>query len=589
MDFQHNMAEPVANPPTFVDTASKYERCRAGEIKRGRNPRGRSRKQTDPDWPQFLADISARGMLQPIGVRKLPSGERELVWGNSRLDAWIELYGVDAIVEYKLVEAGDEAALAMAFAENVQRSDMTPVDEAKAAAWLLAQFDGDKARVAERLSISAATLNSRLGLMNAIESVQEAFLDNKIKLGHLELLAALPIPMQEQALTKILSLAVLPTVDAVRTSIAAVARPLKGACFDTQECSGCRHNSDTQVGLFAESIAGGSCTNPQCFAGKTEAKLEELRSGLVEETPRVEIVRPGQNYAVIQIKADGPKALGEQQAQACRACADFGIAISGVPGKEGQVFRDFCFKPSCHATLVAKHGLAQAEKAAAQAQAKAQAKQASQAHASTDVEQADKPAAPKKATSGATSTGTVTAAVTEFRLKVWREALAACLQAEPGRAAQFLVMLGLTNQAHHVDRGILVDHLVFETGDKLNRQIAGHTDSERGLEVVRSLSNQQLAASLGAMAASAAGKVPEDVVRVGLRQFEIDLLKHFVVDERFLKLLMKSQIEAIAREIGLGDKLDLKAVANEKKPDMIAKILAVEGFDYRVLPTLMKP
>ena len=183
MDFQHDMAEAVANPPTAVDTASKFERCRAGDIKRGRNPRSRSRKQTDSDWPQFLADIAARGILQPIGVRKLPSGELELVWGNSRLDAWLELYGADALVEYKLVEATDEAALAMAFAENVQRSDMTPVDEAKAAAWLLAQFDGDKARVAERLSISAATLNSRLGLMNAIESVQEAFLDSKIKLG----------------------------------------------------------------------------------------------------------------------------------------------------------------------------------------------------------------------------------------------------------------------------------------------------------------------------------------------------------------------------------------------------------------------
>ena len=54
---------------------------------------------------------------------------------------------------------------------------------------------------------------------------------------------------------------------------------------------------------------------------------------------------------------------------------------------------------------------------------------------------------------------------------------------------------------------------------------------------------------------------------VGLRQFEIDLLKHFVVDERFLKLLMKSQIEAIAREIRAGRQLDLKTVANEKKPD----------------------
>ena len=50
----------------------------------------------------------------------------------------------------------------MAFAENVQRSDMTPVDEAKAAAWLLAQFDGDKARVAERLPAMANVVISNV-------------------------------------------------------------------------------------------------------------------------------------------------------------------------------------------------------------------------------------------------------------------------------------------------------------------------------------------------------------------------------------------------------------------------------------------
>ena len=177
-------------------------------------------------------------------------------------------------------------------------------------------------------------------------------------------------------------------------------------------------------------------------------------------------MRPGPELRCHQIKADGPKALGEQQAQACRGAQTLASPSQVLPGKEGQVFRDFCFKPSCHATLVAKHGLAQAELRCCPGsrQGASQASLTSNI-ASTDVEQADKPAAPKKATGGATSTGTVTAAVTS-RLKVWRRCWPrAC--GGTGSSCSVSGDAGLTTRLTMWIAESWLTNLVFETGDKL--------------------------------------------------------------------------------------------------------------------------
>lgn len=596
MDFRISAAEAASSSQVPADSeqvalsrGSTFGRCRAGDIKRGRNPRGRARKITDKEWPNFVADVKAKGILMPIGVRALGTGELELVWGNSRLDAWLEAHGPDSTIEYKLVRASDDEALAMAFSENVHRADMTPVDEAKAAAWLLAQYDGDKSRVAERLSMSLPTLNARLALMNATASVQDAYLDQKLKLGHLELLAALPIPMQESALAKLLDMPTLPSVEAVRSSIAAVARPLKGACFVSTDCSGCKHNSETQAGLFAESIGGGSCTNPTCFNDKTQAKLEEIRASLIEETPRVEIVRPGQNHAVIQIRAEGPKGLGEQQAQACRQCADFGIAVSGVPGKEGQVYKDFCFKPSCHATLAAKHSLSLLQQKEAYAKAQAEARVQVQAEQAQVKASAATEAVGKAAGDSAARARSISAQVEEYRLGVWRNALAKTLEADQAVAGQFLVSLALTNQAHHIDRAMVADKVQFETGEKGVGKLVGFKDFTKALPLVSTMANEQITACFSAMAASAAHKVPEEAVRSALKHYRVELTRYFKVDQTLLKLLTKSQIEGVAAEIGLADKLDIKAAAAMKKPEMIAALLDVKNFNFAVLPAFMQP
>jgi hypothetical protein len=51
--------------------------------------------------------------------------------------------------------------------------------------------------------------------------------------------------------------------------------------------------------------------------------------------------------------AEGDTGVGDEQAKACRACKNFGAAISAVPGKLGNVYPDLCFDASCNAKKVA--------------------------------------------------------------------------------------------------------------------------------------------------------------------------------------------------------------------------------------------
>lgn len=103
------------------------------------------------------------------------------------------------------------------------------------------------------------------------------------------------------------------------------------------ECAGCQHNSGNQQALFGEAIASGHCTHGSCFDAKTEASLGAKKASLSDEYPdHSHIVRPGENFTLLRLVAEGDTGVGEEQAKACRACKNFGAAISAVP--EGNVY-----------------------------------------------------------------------------------------------------------------------------------------------------------------------------------------------------------------------------------------------------------
>ena len=303
----------------------------------GRNPR----EWFDPVKMEHLeASIRAQWLLQAILVKPVDGGQYEIVAGERRFRAFTAVHGSGADIKMPvLITSLDESQAEMAaLTENVTREGMTPVEEAQSAARVLAHFNGDRDEAALSLGWKREFFDRRAALMYAVDEVRAALQAKKIGLGHAELLAVLRKEVQKQALEGLLKLPMLPTVADFKERLEKAALSLDSAIFSKDECAGCQFNSGNQQALFAESISGGHCTNKPCYDGKTEAELQSRVTALQSDYQVVKIVRAGDNFTVVPLRADGPKGVGEEQAKACRTCEHFGAAVSALPDKLGEKF-----------------------------------------------------------------------------------------------------------------------------------------------------------------------------------------------------------------------------------------------------------
>ena len=533
----------------------------AGSIVPGRNPR----TYFDPDeMAEMEASVKTNGVIQPILLRPIEGDKFQIVAGERRWRAAFKVlgaeYGIPALLREMTDEEADEAALI----ENIQRADMAPTEEAEAAAKLLGRCNGDRDEAARRLGWNRQTLDSRLALMNCSENVRKALTERKISLGHAEILAAVPKDKQDGALEKILSASPQPTVENLKAFLNQIARALESAIFDKEACTTCQYNSGIQRAMFSESIDAGNCTNGSCFDEKTEATLLAKVEALKDEFPVVRIVRAGENETLLPLKADGAMGVGEEQAKACRACTNFGAAISAVPGKVGNAYKSLCFDTACNSKKVAAR--IKAEKAAT-----------------------EKPASPSKAKNAPKAkAGSAPAAKTEvkvqesnrvkdYRVKVWRGALRVDLVKNPAKNLVALIAIGASGDANHISASKL-----REAFQKLTGKEAGVTDigsiaanlEESGEEVITKMHQ--------GMVATATANIEERKLIQLLEWMKVDLAAHWKVCKDYLELLTKSEIEVFADEIGLkaamGEKFS--KLMNGKKDEIIKALLAAEGFDY---------
>jgi ParB family chromosome partitioning protein len=152
--------------------------------------------------PEELADLAnslkASGLLQPITVRPVRrntlrdtmDGVRyELLAGERRYRAAISLgwTEIPAVVR----EADDRTALTLALVENLQRSDLNPIDEAEGYARLIHDFSLTQQQVAEAVGKERSTVANILRLLNLPASVRAMLRDGHLSLGHARALLAL--------------------------------------------------------------------------------------------------------------------------------------------------------------------------------------------------------------------------------------------------------------------------------------------------------------------------------------------------------------------------------------------------------------
>jgi len=148
------------------------------------------RKDIEPESLQELADsIKAQGVMQPIVVRPISDKKYEIIAGERRWRA-TQLAGLD-IIPAVVRDVSDEAAIAMALIENIQREDLNPIEEAVALQRLQQEFDLTQQEVAEAVGKSRSTVANLLRLMTLQEDVRKLVEHGDLEMGHARALLAL--------------------------------------------------------------------------------------------------------------------------------------------------------------------------------------------------------------------------------------------------------------------------------------------------------------------------------------------------------------------------------------------------------------
>lgn len=163
------------------------------------------RSQWDEATLAELADsIRSQGVIQPIVVRPIGVGQYEIIAGERRWRA-AKLAGL-ATVPTVVRQLDDQSALAIALIENIQRENLTAIEEARAIRQLADSFALTHEQVAQTLGRSREAVSNLLRLLKLELSVQESVLDGQLSAGHARCLVALPEAEQQRLAQQAMSL-----------------------------------------------------------------------------------------------------------------------------------------------------------------------------------------------------------------------------------------------------------------------------------------------------------------------------------------------------------------------------------------------
>lgn len=156
------------------------------------------RRDMEPEALRELADsILAQGVMQPIVVRPIAENRYEIIAGERRWRA-TQLAGLDTI-PVVIREVSDQAAIAMALIENIQRENLNPIEEAASLQRLQREFNLSQQEVATAVGKSRSTVANLLRLMTLQDDVRRLVEHGDLEMGHARALLGLEGADQSQA------------------------------------------------------------------------------------------------------------------------------------------------------------------------------------------------------------------------------------------------------------------------------------------------------------------------------------------------------------------------------------------------------
>ena len=154
--------------------------------------RDQPRKAFDPTELEALAEsINLYGMIQPITVRSV-DGMYQIVTGERRWRA-ARMAGLSE-VPVIVITADDKKAAELALVENIQRSDLNPIEEAMGFAALIEEYGLTQEETAKRIGKSRSAVTNALRLLNLPESVRKMIENGELSSGHAKVLLGLSNP-----------------------------------------------------------------------------------------------------------------------------------------------------------------------------------------------------------------------------------------------------------------------------------------------------------------------------------------------------------------------------------------------------------
>ena len=152
---------------------------------------------------ELAQSIREQGIMQPILVRPVDGARFEIIAGERRWRA-AQRAGL-AEIPAQVRTVPDQAALAMALIENIQRENLNPLEEAQGLERLIAEFGLTHDAAAKAVGRSRSAVTNLLRLRELSKPVQEYLLDGRLDMGHARALLGLPAAQQTAAAARVVA------------------------------------------------------------------------------------------------------------------------------------------------------------------------------------------------------------------------------------------------------------------------------------------------------------------------------------------------------------------------------------------------
>ena len=542
----------------------------------GKNPR----RFFDPSEMEDLEQsIRSIGLVQPVVLKENGDGTYLLVAGERRLRAYKAIHGEQAEIPATFPEDTDVDVHVASLVENIQRANMSPTEEASSAYELVLKLNGDMDEACRLLGWKPDLMKRRLALKACHAHVATALDERRILLGHAELLATLSQDRQTKALKSVLAHKI--SVADLKKQLNGFAQELASAIFDKSDCVDCQYNSDCQSSLFAETVDSGRCTGVSCFSDKTTEELQkradELRS--TGKYPVVKLVSADNEGTYLPVDEE---TVGAEQFVACQACAHFGAGVSESPAALGDVTGSLCFDLACNNTKTAAFAKQQSMPAKAATAAPASATRPLQTSTAGPANPVGQTTTIPAATANAAPKTEITpsGAMLTYRRNAWNIA-----------AKRFLV-----ESDHTISIGVITATLA--TRNTSNAKIKEAAEAVFGkqpsiddawkLADPAAAGNKKHGQLHQALAYAIVLALDPNGFSSLMAALDVKIANYWKINEEFLALLTKSDLELLVQEINLPATPKMFA---GKKAEGISEIMAAEGkgFDFTgVVPKVMK-